>query len=103
MQLAIAGRFRTDEQFLNFDTQMLDRVRALPGVEAAGTSHFLQLGRIIPGTGFWRADQPRPAQGDEPVTEVLVIMPATSRPWTSRWCAAASSATETAPGRRRRW
>jgi putative ABC transport system permease protein len=44
-------------------------------VEAAGTSHFLPLGRIIPATGFWRADQPRPAHGEEPITEVLVVMP----------------------------
>jgi putative ABC transport system permease protein len=50
-------------------------VRSVPGVEAAGTSHFLPLGRIIPGTGFWRADQARPAHGEEPITEVLVVMP----------------------------
>ncbi|HYW43433.1 MAG TPA: ABC transporter permease [Bryobacteraceae bacterium] len=75
MQLSVAGHFPTNRQFLEFDTQMLERVRAVPGVEAAGTTHFLPLGRIIPGTGFWRADQPRPAHGAEPVTEVLVVMP----------------------------
>jgi putative ABC transport system permease protein len=53
----------------------LERVRRLPGVEAAGTSHFLPLGRIIPGTGFWRADRPRPNHGEEPDTEVLCVMP----------------------------
>jgi putative ABC transport system permease protein len=75
MQLATGGRFQSDQEFLQFDIQMLERVRALPGVEAAGTSHFLPLGRIIPGTGFWRADRPRPGHGEEPVTEVLVVMP----------------------------
>ena len=55
--------------------QMLERVRTVPGVEAAGTSHFLPLGRIIPGTGFWRADHPRPNHGEEPVTEVLCVLP----------------------------
>jgi len=74
MQLSVAGHF-SDQRLAEFDKQMLDRVRALPGVEAAGTSHFLPLGRIIPGTGFWRADQPRPNRGEEPVTEVLVVMP----------------------------
>jgi putative ABC transport system permease protein len=54
---------------------MLESVRTVPGVEAAGTSHFLPLGRIIPGTGFWRADRSQPAHGEEPVTEVLVVMP----------------------------
>lgn len=75
MQLATGGRFPTDEKFAQFNVQLLERVRAIPGVEAAGTSHFLPLGRIIPGTGFWRADHPRPAHGEEPVTEVLVVMP----------------------------
>jgi putative ABC transport system permease protein len=75
MQLATAGRLDTDQHLVGFITEMLGRVRAIPGVEAAGTSHFLPLGRIIPGTGFWRSDHPRPAHGEEPVTEVLVIMP----------------------------
>lgn len=75
MQLAMGGRFPDDQKFAEFNVQMLERVRAIPGVEAAGTTHFLPLGRIIPGTGFWRADHPRPANGEEPVAEVLVVMP----------------------------
>jgi len=75
MQLSVARRFPNDAKMAEFSGQLLDRVRALPGVQAAGTSHFLPLGRIIPGTGFWRADQPRPRHGDEPVTDVLVVMP----------------------------
>jgi putative ABC transport system permease protein len=75
MQLATGGHFPNDQKFAEFNVRMLERVRTVPGVEAAGTSHFLPLGRIIPGTGFWRADQPPPAHGEEPVTEVLVVMP----------------------------
>jgi putative ABC transport system permease protein len=75
MQLGMGGRFSSDQKFIDFNVQMLERVRAVPGVEAVGTSHFLPLGRIIPGTGFWRADQPRPAHGEEGSTEVLVVMP----------------------------
>ena len=75
MQLSELGRVGTDQEFLDFNTRMLERVRSVPGVEAAGTSHFLPLGRIIPGTGFWRADQSRPNPGEEPVTEVLCVMP----------------------------
>jgi putative ABC transport system permease protein len=75
MQLSTAGRFKTDRQLADWTSEMLVRVRTVPGVEAAGTSHFLPLGRIIPGTGFWRADHPRPAHGEEPDTEVLVVMP----------------------------
>src|SRR6202034_2259082 len=75
MQLGMGGRFPNDQQFAEFNVQMLERVRAVPGVAAAGTSHFLPLGRIIPGTGFWRADRSRPANGEEAMTEVLVVMP----------------------------
>jgi putative ABC transport system permease protein len=75
MQLATGGHFPEDQKFAEFNVRMLERVRTVPGVEAAGTSHFLPLGRIIPGTGFWRADHPAPAHGEEPVTEVLVVMP----------------------------
>jgi putative ABC transport system permease protein len=75
MQVSVGGRFKTDTQLLGFNTQLLERVRELPGVEAAGITHFLPLGRIIPGTGFYRADRPQPAPGEEPVTEVLCVMP----------------------------
>jgi putative ABC transport system permease protein len=75
LSMQLATNIRDDHDLLRFDQQLLDRVRALPGVEAAGSSHYLPLGRTIPGTGMWRADQPRPAHGEEPVTEVLVVMP----------------------------
>jgi putative ABC transport system permease protein len=75
MQLSENGVFKDDRSMLAFNSEMLDRVRRIPGVEAAGTSHFLPLGRIIPATGFWRADRPRPNHGEEPVTEVLCVMP----------------------------
>jgi putative ABC transport system permease protein len=76
MEINTAGYFKdSDPRFLQFCSALLERVRALPGVSAAGTSHFLPLGKIIPGTGFWRADRAVPARGTEPVTEVLVVMP----------------------------
>jgi putative ABC transport system permease protein len=76
MRLSEEGRFRgNDTGMVAFNVQMLERVRAVPGVDAAGTSHFLPLGRIIPGTSFWRADQPKPNHGEEPVTDVLCVLP----------------------------
>ena len=76
MRLSEEGRFRGDDaRMVAFNMEMLERVRAVPGVEAAGTSHFLPLGRIIPGTSFWRADQPKPKHGEEPVTDVLCVLP----------------------------
>ncbi len=75
MQLSAGGRFPRDEQLVQFQQDVLASVRGLPGVEAAGMSHFIPLGRIIPATSFWRADQPRPKHGEEPVSDVLVVMP----------------------------
>jgi putative ABC transport system permease protein len=75
MRLAEEGRFKTIKDLLAFNLEMLNRVRATPGVEAAGTSHYLPLGRSIPGTWFWREDGPRPAHGAEPVTDVLCVLP----------------------------
>jgi putative ABC transport system permease protein len=75
MRLAEEGRFHSNDQMPAFNLQMLERVRSVPGVEAAGTSHFLPLGRIIPGTWFWRADRTPPNHGEEPVTDVLCVLP----------------------------
>jgi putative ABC transport system permease protein len=75
MQLSEDGLYKKDEDFLQFNSEMLERVRRVPGVEAAGTSHFVPLGRIIPATGFWRADRPTPNHGEEPITEVLCVLP----------------------------
>jgi putative ABC transport system permease protein len=75
MNLAVGGRFKTEPQMVEFVRQVLDRIRALPGVEAAGTTHFLPLGGMGSATGFWRADQAPPDRGSEPVTEVACVMP----------------------------
>jgi len=75
MQLSVAGHFPSDARLADFTTRMLECVRSIPSVQAAGTSHYLPLGRAIPGTGFWRADRPQPKHGEEPVTDVLVVMP----------------------------
>lgn len=75
MNLAVEGRFKTEPQMVEFVRQVLDRIRALPGVEAAGTTHFLPLGGTGSATGFWRADQAAPEHGSEPVTEVACVMP----------------------------
>lgn len=75
MQLSENGRFPDEARMMQFNSDVLERVRLVPGVEAAGTSHFLPLGRVIPATGFWRADRPQPKPGEESVTEVLCVMP----------------------------
>lgn len=55
--------------------RMLERVRALPGVTAAGSISFLPLSGADSGTGYYRADRPVPPPGQQQVTAVSVITP----------------------------
>jgi putative ABC transport system permease protein len=51
-------KYSRPEQIINFDTQLLDKVRSMPGVQAAG------LTNVVPGGGYygdheiWTPDQP---------------------------------------------
>jgi putative ABC transport system permease protein len=73
MRVSTGGRFSNGQQTSAFLEQVLDRVRAIPEVKAAGSIHFLPLTGLLSATGFWRADRPRPSPGDEPVTQTFVI------------------------------
>ncbi len=74
MNLAASGQFR-GQALVDFTRQVIDRVRALPGVEAAGTTHFIPLAGEGSATWYWRSDGPRPEHGAEPVTDVAMVMP----------------------------
>jgi predicted permease len=57
-------QYSKPEQIVGFDTQLLDKVRHLPGVEAAG------LTNVVPGDGYygdhevWIPEHPAEAQGE---------------------------------------
>jgi predicted permease len=55
--------------------QMLERLRAIPGVTAAGSIHFLPLAGIGSNTGVHRLDRPAPAPGEGASADVSVIAP----------------------------
>jgi putative ABC transport system permease protein len=55
--------------------EILDRVRTLPEVTAAGSIHFLPLSGSDSGTMYYRADKPPPPPGQAPATAVSVITP----------------------------
>jgi len=55
--------------------QMLERIRALPGVAAASSIHLLPMTGVQSGTGYYRADRPAPAPGTGTGGEVSVISP----------------------------
>jgi putative ABC transport system permease protein len=56
--------------------QILERLRAIPGVTAAGSIHFLPLSGIESGTGVHRLDRPVPAPGEGQSASVSVVTPA---------------------------
>lgn len=58
-----------------FFTNALERISALPGVTGAAAISFLPLSGPGIATSFYPADQPPPAAGEAPVTEVRPITP----------------------------
>jgi putative ABC transport system permease protein len=67
------ARFREDAQFVNFFSQVLERVRHLPTVRAAGMVNYLPLyGGLGSATGFKILGRPEPPPGQTPSTDVRV-------------------------------
>jgi putative ABC transport system permease protein len=54
---------------------MLDRIRALPGVLAAGSIGVLPMEGTNSGTWYYRADRPEPAPNARPEGDVSIITP----------------------------
>ncbi|HEX8880976.1 MAG TPA: ABC transporter permease [Candidatus Acidoferrum sp.] len=59
----------------DFYRQMLDRVRAVPGVVSAGLTNHLPLAGDIWGFPFWIEGQPIPAPGEEPDAAYRLAFP----------------------------
>ncbi len=74
MSLSFRGAGKPQQQAAFLDS-VLERVRAVAGVEAAGGVHFLPLSGMRSATGFRVDGQPEPKPGEMPVTEVSVITP----------------------------
>jgi putative ABC transport system permease protein len=55
--------------------QMLDRIRELPGVVAAGSIGILPMEGTNSGTAYYRADRPEPAPNARPMGDVSIITP----------------------------
>lgn len=59
-----------------FATDVLARIRTLPGVTAAAATSFLPLdGNLGIGSSFLLADRPAPAPGDRPVADYRPVTP----------------------------
>ncbi|HXG87785.1 MAG TPA: ABC transporter permease [Vicinamibacterales bacterium] len=70
-----AARYNDNQRIAGFYTDVLSRVSALPGVQNAAGVSFLPMGGPGIGTSFYRLDQPAPADGTAPTTEVRPITP----------------------------
>ncbi|HEX6650374.1 MAG TPA: FtsX-like permease family protein, partial [Pyrinomonadaceae bacterium] len=68
------SRYKEDPEFVNFFSQVLERVRHLPTVRSAGMINYLPLyGGLGSSTGFKILGRPDPPPGEEPGTDVRVV------------------------------
>jgi putative ABC transport system permease protein len=73
MRVVLPGRkYDQESKVVGFFKQALERIKALPGVEAAGAISFLPFAGPYSGTNFEIEGLPVPAPGKEPITGVCV-------------------------------
>jgi putative ABC transport system permease protein len=73
MRVVLPGRkYDQDVKRVGFFKQAIERIQALPGVEAAGAISFLPFAGPYSGTNFEIDGLPAPAPGQEPKTGVCV-------------------------------
>jgi putative ABC transport system permease protein len=70
-----ATRYNDERRSAGFFTDVLGRIATLPGVESAAGVSYLPLSGPGIGTSFYVADQPPPAAGEAPTTEVRPVTP----------------------------
>jgi putative ABC transport system permease protein len=68
-------KYAEGQQRINFYQQLLQNLRALPGVESVGMATGLPLGNNGWQSGFWIEGRPEPPQGQRPLTEVAFVSP----------------------------
>jgi putative ABC transport system permease protein len=69
-------RYSRPQQRAGFYTNVLARIRALPGVEQAAAVTALPMsGRGFMRTGYWRSDRPQPAPGEGSSADIKPITP----------------------------
>jgi len=67
------ARYRDNPQALAILRAILAEIRNTPGVQAAGSTHFLPLTEKISGSCFSPADQPTPSPAEAPSAQFLII------------------------------
>ncbi|MGH6962353.1 MAG: ABC transporter permease, partial [Dongiaceae bacterium] len=69
------ARYADDRRAADFFTDAVGRLAVLPGVQSAAGVSFLPMAGLGIGTSFYRTDQPRPAPGEMPSTNVRPVTP----------------------------
>ena len=69
------ARYHDERRRALFLDEILNRVRALPGVESASSVNLLPMTGIVSGSGFWRLDRPEPEPGAKPTADFVVVSP----------------------------
>jgi putative ABC transport system permease protein len=69
------ARYGTDAKINSFNDQLLERVRALPGVETAALGADVPFGDNSSDSYFHIVGTPTPAPGNEPSAEINVVSP----------------------------
>jgi putative ABC transport system permease protein len=73
MDLSLPGsRYGDETKRIDFYHRLIDRIAALPGVEAAGAVSSLPLAGLGAATSYEVVGQPLPPKGEEPVCDVRV-------------------------------
>jgi predicted permease len=68
-------KYKSNEQRDQFYTQLLQNLRALPGVEASAAASGLPLGNNGWQTSFWIDGRPRPPREQTPLMEACLVTP----------------------------
>jgi putative ABC transport system permease protein len=76
MQITLPpAAYGDDRRVLQFHEQLLERVRALPGVESVGTTTLLPLTGSGNQSGFIVGGRPLPERGRQPYSDVATVNP----------------------------
>jgi len=73
--ISLPGNRYQDQQGVRFFEELRRRTRQLPGVVNASVITFLPFKGGGSATYYWRTDKPKPAPGQEPVTDVRMVQP----------------------------
>ncbi len=70
-----SSKYREPHQRVEFFRAAVERMRALPGVQAASSIAFLPLTGLGSATSWYDIARPKPAPGQFPVTDVRIVRP----------------------------